>query len=149
METIGGLRKGGKMAAPTANIPTELAQTLAHHDAAISNLGTRMSGVENGLQKLQGDVNKGFNDLSGKIEQLNARPKFDFHQTTTTTLNIFLIVGLLLGVVFWINRAELSAVVAEQKGVNSEMTAKVDRIEAVIAELAHRVGWVGTVKPNK
>jgi hypothetical protein len=53
-------------------VPNDLAKTLANHDAAINNLSGRMTGVENGLTALSGDLNKGFSELGSKLVAMEA-----------------------------------------------------------------------------
>lgn len=51
---------------------SDLDSTLAHHDAAIDSLSTRMVGVESGLRSLHGEVHSGFVKVSDKFSGLDA-----------------------------------------------------------------------------
>lgn len=133
----------------TASGSNGLMQTLAHHDAQITTLGGRMSGVETGLRTLQGEVHAGFAGLVSKLDRLDARPTFDFHKYVGTVLALAVLFSMVVGGIIWVTRTQFDGVIAEQKAISSALTAKTDRTEAVIEKLAERIGWVPKVEPKK
>lgn len=58
---------------PKPPIDFDLASTLAHHDAGITNLENRMTGVEQGMRSLEGVVQTGFSHLSNTLSEIRGR----------------------------------------------------------------------------
>lgn len=112
----------------------DLIQTIAHHDAAIGQLGGRMTGVESGLRTLQGEVHAGFISLGSKLDKLDAVPKFDFHQTVKTVSSlVFLFASIVAGII-WVS--------TQQFALTRE---RVNVMEGDISQLKERVGWTARV----
>lgn len=113
----------------------DLIQTIAHHDAAIGQLGGRMTGVESGLRTLQGEVHAGFVTLGSKLDKLDAIPKFDFHQTVKTVSSlVFLFASVVAGII-WI--------ATQQFALTRE---RVTVMEGEVSQLKERVGWTAKVE---
>ena len=111
--------------------PPDITAQLAHHDAAITALGGRMTGVETGLRTLQGEVHHGFanvtqnvnqqiGQIASKLDKLDAAPKFDIHKNVGTVLAIAILFSMTCGGIIYITRSQSEAVLAEQKALNSE-----------------------------
>jgi len=129
--------------------PENLANTLAHHDAEIRTLGGRMSGVESGLKTLQGEVHRGFGDLSSKLDKLDARPTINLHQAVSTVVGLAVLFSMVVGGIIWVTSSQFSGVIAEQKGVNAATNARMERHEALLDKLAERLGWTARVEQPK
>lgn len=126
-----------------------LEHTIAHHDAQITTLGGRMSSMESGLQRLQGEVHTGFSSIQGslsaltsKLDRQEARPEFNFHQSVSTVLALAVLFSMVVGGIIWVTQSQFASVVAEQKGTNTAVSVRLEKHEAVIEKLAERVGWV-------
>lgn len=135
--------------------------TLAHHDAQITNLGGRISGVESGLRTLQGEVHTGFanvtqnvtqqinsvaavvNALSSKFDRMDAAPKFDFHRIVGTIVSLAALFAMICAGIIYITTAQTSAVIAEQKAYNNQISHRVETNEDAIRRLA---GWAPVVE---
>jgi len=157
MSTIPKPKMGGNVAGPT-----DITQTLAHHDAAIATLGGRMTGVETGLKTLQGEVHHGFanvtqnvnqqlssvshtvNTLGSKIDKLDAQPKFDFHKIVGTVVSIAVLFTMICGGIIYITNSQNAAIVAEQKAFNGIVAKSLERHENKIDEIN---GWRATIIP--
>lgn len=122
-----------------------LMQTLAHHDAEIRTLGGRMGGVETGLRTLQGEVHTGFSLLSQKLDRVDARPTLDLHKAVGTVLALAVLFSMVVGGIIWVTQNQFSGIVAEQKALNSSLSQRTDKNEAIIEKLAERVGWTPKV----
>jgi hypothetical protein len=146
MESLTGGRARGKM----ANKPDDLMQTLAHHDAAISTLGGRMTGVERGMATLQTEVHTGFNalnttlnGLNSKIDKFDARPQFDFHKTVGTIVAIAVLFSMICAGIIYITNSQNAALVAEQKSFNTNIGKLVEKHDAQIESIN---GWRATIQ---
>jgi hypothetical protein len=120
------------------NKPSDLLTTLAHHDAAISTLGGRMSGVERSLSTLQGEVHTGFVGLGSKLDKIDARPTFNFGDTVRTVLSLAVLFSMVVGGIIWVTTAQQTGLVA-----------KVEKHEAAMERLSERIGWVARVETAK
>lgn len=131
----------------------EVASTFAHHEAAISNLGGRMTGVETGLRTLQGEVHTGFagistnmnaqiGGLASKLDKLDSQPKFDFHKTVSTIVAIAVLFSMICGGIIYITNGQNAALIAEQKAFNSNIGKLVEKHDAEIEALQ---SWTSTV----
>ncbi|MBS0243046.1 MAG: hypothetical protein JSS20_12780 [Proteobacteria bacterium] len=143
--------------APSLSVPAapgedpfrhNLVATLAQHDAAITALGGRMSGVETGLRTLQGEVHSGFTSLASKLDRLDAAPKFDFHKTVSTVTTIAVLFSMIVGGIIWITTSQFSGVVAKQEAVNERDQRRLDWQAAEIAKINEKLGWVARVEPK-
>lgn len=128
--------------------PTGITQQLAHHDAAISALGGRMTGVESGLKTLQGEVHQGFagmgqtlTSLNSKFDTLAARPTFDVHKTIGTVVSLAVLFSMVVGGIIWVTTSQFSGVVAEQKSFNQTVTKTLERHDQQIETLGK---WITT-----
>ena len=128
---------------------TGLEGTLAHHDAEIRTLGGRMTGVEDKLGNLQGEVHRGFGDLGSKLDRLDARPTIDLHKVVGTIGTLAFLFSLICGGIIWITSSQFSGVIAEQKGVNTATNARMERHEALLDKLAERLGWTARIEQPK
>jgi hypothetical protein len=121
---------------------SDLFTTLAHHDAAISTLGGRMTGVESSVRTLQGEVHSGFAGLGGKLDKLDARPRLDFPELVRTVLSLIVIFSMIVGGIIWVTTAQFAGVVAEQKSLNANIAARIEKHETVL----ERIGWAARVE---
>lgn len=128
---------------------SEIVTQLAHHDAAISNLGGRVGGLEAKVQGLQNEVHSGFATLNSKLDKLDARPAFDFHQTVSTVTTIAVLFSMVVGGIIWITTGQFAGALADQKGINSSVAEKLRQHDDAIAKMQERVGWAARVEPRK
>ncbi len=133
-----------------------LESTIAHHDAAISSLSGRMHGVETELKSMHGQMHTGFENvsqalaaMSSKLDKQEARPVFNFHQAVGTVLALAVLFSMVVGGIIWVTTSQFSGVLAEQKALNTALTSKTERNEALIEKLAERVGWVARLEGKK
>lgn len=133
-----------------------LESTIAHHDAAISSLSGRMHGVETELKLMHGQMHTGFENvsqalaaMSSKLDKQEARPVFNFHQAVGTVLALAVLFSMVVGGIIWVTTSQFSGVLAEQKALNTALTSKTERNEALIEKLAERVGWVARLEGKK
>jgi hypothetical protein len=124
---------------------SDLFTTLAHHDAAISTLGGRMTGVESSVRTLQGEVHSGFAGLGSKLDKLDARPTFNFPELVRTVLSLIVIFSMVVGGIIWVTTAQFAGVVAEQKSLNANMAARIEKHETVL----ERIGWAAKVEVKR
>lgn len=120
----------------------DITQTLAHHDAAISTLGGRMTGVESGLRTLQGEVHSGFaqlgvtlNAVNSKIDRFDARPQFDFHRMVGTIVGLAVLFSMIVGAIIWLTTSQFAGVID-----------KVSKHENIIDRLNDKLQWLGRVE---
>jgi hypothetical protein len=124
---------------------SDLFTTLAHHDAAISTLGGRMTGVESSVRTLQGEVHSGFAGLGSKLDKLDARPTFNFPELVRTVLSLIVIFSMVVGGIIWVTTAQFAGVVAEQRSLNANIAARVEKHETVL----ERIGWAAKVEVKR
>jgi hypothetical protein len=124
---------------------SDLFTTLAHHDAAISTLGGRMTGVESSVRTLQGEVHAGFAGLGGKLDKIDARPHFNFPEMVRTVLSLIVIFSMIVGGIIWVTTAQFAGVVAEQKSLNANIAARIEKHETVL----ERIGWAAKVEVRR
>lgn len=133
------------MEKPPSGTPSNLIETLARHDTAISGLSGRMTGVEQGLKTLQGEVHTGFAAvtqnvnhqmgtvqhtmaaLASKLDRIDAAPKFDFHRVVGTVVSLGALFAMICGGIIYIATAQTAAVVAEQKSFNGQVAKTLER----------------------
>lgn len=115
--------------------PSNLHQTLAHHDAAIVALGTRVGHVET---KLDGHDKK-LDQIIHAVTRADAVPRFNFHQTVTTVVSLAVLFSMVCGGIIYIVRAQSDAVLTEQKAFNSVVSRTLDKHDTAIEKLN---GWV-------
>jgi len=149
--------------------PPDITAQLAHHDAAITGLSGRMSGVESGLKTLQGEVHHGFVNvtnnvnqqlggvnhtlagLNSKIDKLDAQPKFDFHKIVGTVVSLAVLFGMVCGGIIYITQSQTAAVVAEQRSFNQTVVKtlerQTDKIERIDGEITNINSWRATIIP--
>lgn len=139
---------------------SDMLQTIAHHDAAISSLGSRMEGVEHGLAGLKSEVHSGFVGLGSKLDRLDAQPRFNFGSTVETVLHIAVLFSMVVAGIVWVTTGQFSGVVAEQKSINArveeQMTKRDDQINRIteklsiandiLVDLKNRDRWVTSTK---
>ena len=123
-----------------------LLQTLAHHDAAIGGLSTRMGHVETGIRSIQSEMSHGFRDLSAKLAVNDARPQFNFHQTISTIVAIAILFSMVCGGIIYIVNGQNATSAAEQK----HLVGRVDKHDQIIERLTAIAGWSARVEaPRK
>lgn len=124
----------------------DLMATLAHHDAQIGALGGRMSGVENQMRTLQGEVHTGFAALGSKLDKIDAAPKFDFHRTVSTVTTIAVLFGMIVSGIVYITTGQFSGAWSKQESLNASLQKRVDLIEEKTEKL---LGWAPVVEPSR
>jgi hypothetical protein len=135
----------------------ELAKTIAHHDAAISHLGGRLTGVEGELKTLKTEVHTGFatvqhqmstqiGALGSKLDKFEGRPTFNFHESVRTVLSLAALFGMVVTGIIWVSTNQFAVFVSEQKTVNATTAAKVEKHEALMERIAERIGWTAQVQ---
>lgn len=123
------------------SMPNDITAQLAHHDAAITALGGRMTGVETGLRTLQGEVHHGFANvtqnvnnqiggLASKLDKLDGRPQFDFHKTIRTVQSLAILFAMVCGGIIWITTSQFGNTIEEVKRLKEKMEW-VSRVEPV------------------
>jgi len=117
-------------------------RTLAHHDAEISNLSGRITGVEAGLKGLQTDVTHGFSDISSKIEKINARPSFEVSNVLAIVKDAAVLVGAAVAAIIWVTTGQFSGTVARQDETNKLTERRLTTIEEKISE---KIGWLARI----
>jgi hypothetical protein len=132
-----------------ASIPSNLASTLAHHDAAISTLGGRMTGVESSVRTLQGEVHTGFVALGSKLDKLDAAPKFDFHQTTKTVLSLAVLFSMVCAGIIYITNAQSAAERARQEILANALSEKVSKTESILQKIDEKLDWAPVVEKKR
>lgn len=149
-----GARASGRMAV-TANDPfrADLATTIAHHDAAITGLSGRMTGVETGLRTLQSEVHAGFNGmqhslseaingLGSKFDRLDAAPKLDMHKIIGSVVSLAVLFSIICGGIVWMAGSQFAGVLAKQDSFNTSITKTVERHETKLDSIGE---WMTTV----
>lgn len=137
-----------------AAAPPDITAQLAHHDAAITALGGRMSGVETGLRTLQGEVHHGFVNvtqtvnqqigaLSSKLDKLDAAPKLDLHKSVGTVVALAVLFSMICAGIIWITTSQFSGVIAEQKSLNQTFTRTLEKHDKQIDDLR---AWSVTIE---
>lgn len=143
------------------NVPSDLQQTLAHHDSAINNLSGRMTNVEGAIGRLDENMKGGFADLSTQLATLNAsKPPSMMQQITLAST----VLGIMGGVVWGITYIAMSAMQPEIVQLKNAQTfnarsverrdadereelkefrkAERDGLKQQIDDIKHRIGWM-------
>lgn len=131
--------------------------TLAHHDAQISALGGRMTGVENQMRTLQGEVHTGFaavqssmnsqiGSLASKLDKLDATPKIDFHKTVATITTIAVLFSMIVGGIIYITTGQFAGAWSRQDAFNTHMTSRVENLESQTQKV---LGWAPVTEPAR
>ena len=130
------------------NMPAEISQTLAHHEAAIATLGGRMTGVETGLRTLQTEVHSGFAQLSttlhsldSKVDRFDARPVVDVHKTVSTVTTLAVLFSMVVGGIIWVTTSQFAPIVQSVSDHGERLT----RAESDLIEAKEKLGWVSRV----
>lgn len=119
----------------------QLVTTLAQHDSAINTLGGRMTGVETGLNSLQKEMHVGFTSvatavagLGSQLAKSDAQPRIDYHETIRSIVSIAALFSMIVAGIIWITANQFGTVIAEQKGFNSAIKHRVDKVEDAIGQ---------------
>ncbi len=139
---------------PGPVMPGNLSAQLAHHDAAIVNIASRVTGVESGLKAMQGEMHSSFQAVTGaisnlgsKLEKLDSRPQFDFSKTVGTVTSIAVLFSMVVGGIIWVTTGQFAGLVAEQKSFNHVASGRLDRVETRVEKMADEIGkWHTTTK---
>ena len=127
----------------------DLATTLATHDAAITTLGGRMTGVESSVRTLQGEVHSGFSALGSKLDKLDSRPQINFHETTKTVLSLAVLFSMVCGGIIYITNSQSAAERARQEVLNGSLTEKLTKAEDVLEKIDKKLDWAPIVERRK
>jgi hypothetical protein len=84
--------------------------------------------------------------LGSKLDKLDARPSFDFHQSVRTVLSLAALFGMVVTGIIWVSTNQFAVFIAEQKGVNANVSARAEKHEALMERIAERVGWTARVE---
>ena len=133
---------------------TDVSVTLAHHDQAIQHLGGRITGVENGLRTLQGEVHTGFTSiqtsmahqisgLASKLDKIDAQPKFNFHQTVKTVTTLAVLFSMVVAGIIYVQNSQNAGALVEQKLLNEQRTVAFEDLKARVRDLET---WRPTIK---
>lgn len=130
-----------------------LMATLAHHDAQITSLGGRMTGIENSVRTLHGEVHSGFTAINqqisvlvSKIDKMDAAPKFDFHKTVSTVTTIAVLFSMIVGGIIWITTGQFSGAWSKQDAFNAQITRRVEANEEAMQRIH---GWTPAVERKR
>lgn len=110
--------------------------TLAHHDARIDNLSSRMTGVESSIKGLGDAMVDQFGQLKSKLDRADARPSFDIHKTVSTVLALAVLFSMVVGGILWVGSSQLAPI-----------AAKVERHDAALERLTNASAWTATTQP--
>lgn len=143
------LPKAPRMSNAASGGTEGLLTTLAHHDAAIQNLGGRMSGVETSVRTLQGEVHSGFKDLGSKLDRLDSAPKFDFHKTVQTVLALAVLFSIVVGGIIWVTITQTQAQFATQALTNQMTRERLDSQRDALKSVHDRLGWLPLVEDER
>jgi hypothetical protein len=150
------LSQSGAARPMTNSAPFEA--TLAHHDAAIQNLSGRITGVENGLKTLQGEVHSGFltiqttmstqiGTLSSKLDKLDAAPKFDLRGTLGIVKDFAILFAMTVAGIIWIVNALNSGNITKSELLTAEETRAINELKDRVRSL-EGFAWRPTVKKD-
>jgi hypothetical protein len=120
---------------PMSSAPKDFTATLATHDAAINVLGGRMTGVETSVRTLQGEVHTGFSALGSKLDKLDSRPQFDFHQTTKTVLSLAVLFSMVCAGIIYITNSQNAAERARQEILANSLAEKVTKTDSILEKI--------------
>jgi hypothetical protein len=124
---------------------SDIPAVLAHHEATIHGLSTRMGHVESGIKTMQHDMSAGFRDLSNKLVANEARPQFDFHKTVGTVVALAVLFSMVCAGIIYIVNGQNATSSAEQK----HLAGRVDKHEQIIERLTAIAGWTARVETRK
>lgn len=114
--------------------PDSMMQMLAHHDAAIGGLSSRIGHVEKTLV----DHGTVLHRIENAVTKQDAKPTFDFHRTVGTVTTLAVLFSMVCGGIIWITTSQFAS-----------MATKVDRHDAVLERMAEKLGWTARVEPRK
>lgn len=127
-----------------------LVKQLAHHDAAISGLSSRIGHVEQTLGS-HGSILKDHGSLLQEIKIAvttnAAKPVFNFHQTVSTVTTLAVLFSMVCGGIIWITTGQFAATLAKQEAINERDTRRLDLQSAEINKLQDKLGWVARIEP--
>lgn len=131
----------------SANPPKDnegLMVTLAHHDAVIVNLASRITSVESTIKSLSDTVNIGFSSyasLSSKMDKFDNRPTFDFSKSLSNIRDIAFLISAVVGCIIWVTTGQFSGVVQKQESHNAYALERMDRMEKTLSNISDRLSW--------
>lgn len=125
-------------------VDNKVLSTLAHHDAAIANLSGRITGVEQGLKGLQGEVHQGFTALASKIDKLDAQPRFDVVRVLHTVKDFAVLIGACVAAIIWIVTGQFGSVIAKQEQWAQQVERTLARHQGSIDDIAKALRWTPT-----
>jgi uncharacterized protein with ACT and thioredoxin-like domain len=126
--------------------PPDFSTRLAHNEVSIEHLGSRLTGVESGLGKLQSEVHTGFSaiqtamahqiaGLASKLDRLDAAPRFNFHETVKTVTTLAVLFSMVVAGILYVTSAQYAATMAEQKSLNAQRTVAIDDLNERVRTL--------------
>ena len=121
--------------------PHDISGILAHHDAAIGGLSSRMGHVERTLEGHGGLLQ----EIRTAVTKNDARPVFNFHQTISTIVAIAILFSMVCGGIIYIVNGQNATAQAEQRN----LTVRVDKHDQLLERLSAIAGWTAKVEPRK
>ncbi len=106
-----------------------LMATLAHHDAAIVNLSSRVTSVEASIKSLADTVAHGFSTLTSQVDKIGFRPTFDFHKSVQIVMHIAILFSMVVGGIIWVTTGQFAAHFARQDSINTSVHDRLDKLE--------------------
>lgn len=119
----------------------QLVMTLAHHDAMITNLAGRMTGVENKLETLDHNMSTNFMALASKMDKFDARPTVNLHQSIQTVLSLSVLFSMVVGGIIWVTTSQFSGPAAKQDALNEHLKNITAKNAEDIKDMRDRMGW--------
>lgn len=137
----GARRRGVAEGDPMQNLPKQqdgasdaLERTLAHHDAAIINIASRVTSLEGSITTMAKDQAAGFQALRDSMAHLTATPRIDPHKTVSTVLHLAVLFSMVVGGIIWVTTSQFAPLVA-----------RVQQNETNINRLSDTQKWVPSV----
>lgn len=119
-----------------AGQPNDMMQILAHHDAAIGGLSSRIGHVEKTLV----DHGTVLHRIETAVTKQDAKPQFDFHKTVGTVVALAVLFSMICGGIIWITTGQFGAMIAEQKSFNGIVKDRLDRHDTALDKITEAIG---------
>ena len=121
----------------------DLARRMDHQEGRIDIL----SGA---LSKLQTEVHAGFaraeSTSNAILAKLDSRPTFNFHQSVSTVLQLAVLFSMVVTGIIWVTTGQFGGIVAEQKSLNADLKARLEKHDQTIDKLTEIVRWRAETK---
>jgi hypothetical protein len=84
-------------------------------------------------------VHTGFSALGSKLDKLDSRPQFDFHQTTKTVLSLAVLFSMVCAGIIYITNSQNAAERARQEILANSLSEKVSKTERILEKIDHKL----------